>query len=190
MEKKRTNRGYSLLTALLVIVVGVLLLIWPGKMIITFTKVIGGAVGVIGLLQLIRSLTDEIRNPLKTSFAVCILVFGVWVFAFPDAVTRFIPIMLGILLIVHGVDTIFTAISAKQFEYERWIPLFVLGVLTVLGGGACIVLSDWIRNAGMILLGIVLIYDGISSLFVTGKVYKVEKDYIDADFREIDDDDE
>ena len=190
MERQKTNRGYSLLTALLVIIVGVLLLIWPGTMIITFTKIIGGAVAAIGLLQLIRSLTESIRNPLKTSFAVCILVFGLWVFMFPDAVSRFIPIMLGILLIVHGVDTIFTAFSARQFEYDRWVTLFVLGILTVLGGGACIVLSDWIRDAGMIMLGIVLIYDGLSSLFVNGKVSKVEKDYIDADFREIDDDDE
>ena len=44
----------------------------------------------------------------------------------------------------------------------------------------------------MMFLGAVLVYDGLSSLFVTAKVGRAEKkykDYIDADFRELNDDD-
>ena len=74
MENRKSNKGYSILTALIVIVVGVLLFIWPGTMIVTFTKVLGGTIAAIGVLQLIRSLTDSIRNPLKTSLAICVLL--------------------------------------------------------------------------------------------------------------------
>jgi hypothetical protein len=43
----------------------------------------------------------------------------------------------------------------------------------------------------MMFLGAILVYDGISSLFVTAKVGRAEKkykDFIDADYRELDDD--
>jgi uncharacterized membrane protein HdeD (DUF308 family) len=191
MENRKSNKGYSILTALIVIVVGVLLFIWPGTMIITFTKVLGGTIAAIGVLQLIRSLTDSMRNPLKTSLAICVLVFGAWVFMFPDAVSRFIPVMLGILLMVHGIDTIFTAVSARQFQLSNWLYLLIMGILTVVGGVLCIGLSAWIRDTGMMFLGAILVYDGISSLFVTAKVGRAEKkykDFIDADYRELDDD--
>jgi uncharacterized membrane protein HdeD (DUF308 family) len=110
---------------------------------------------------------------------------------FPDAVSRFIPVMLGIMLMVHGIDTIFTALSARQFQLSNWLYLLIMGILTVVGGVLCIGLSAWIRDTGMMFLGAILVYDGISSLFVTAKVGRAEKkykDFIDADYRELDDD--
>jgi uncharacterized membrane protein HdeD (DUF308 family) len=189
MKEKKQNRIYSIITALLVIVGGILFVVWPGQMIITFTKVIGGAIAFIGVMQLIRNLTADAKNPILLTIAILIMLFGLWVFFYPDAVTRFIPTMLGILLIVHGLDTIMTALAGKNVSLSNWNVLLFMGVLTVVGGILCIVLSGWIRDAGMILLGVFLIYDGFSSLFVTGKVSHAESKYIDSNIIIEDDED-
>ena len=190
MSSLKSFRLNSILTSFLVIALGILLIAWPGETIIMFIKVMGAFVVVVGILQLIRGITADNRSPIEISVAVCILIFGAWIFLFPDPISKFVPVVLGVLLAVHGADTIATAVTGKKAEIGDWVALMVLGIISIAGGIFAILCSGWIRNGFMIVLGIILIYDGVTSLLVQGKVAKAEKDIIDIDSQDIDDTDD
>jgi uncharacterized membrane protein HdeD (DUF308 family) len=126
----------------------------------------------------------------EISVAICILIFGAWVFIDPDPISKFIPVVLGILLAVHGVDTIATSLAGKKAELGSWAPLMILGIISVAGGFFAIFCAGWIRNGFMVVLGIILVYDGVTSLLVHGKVARAEKDIIDVESNDIDDTDD
>ena len=60
MSSLKAFRLNSILTSFLVIVLGVLLIVWPGETIVMFIKVMGAVVTIVGVLQLIRGITAEI----------------------------------------------------------------------------------------------------------------------------------
>lgn len=190
MQKEKRSAAYSILTAVILIAAGILIIIWPDSMMLMLTKVLGAFMAVAGIAQFIRSLADSVRNPFKTAAALCLLVFGGWVFFFPDPITRFIPTVLGILLIAHGIDTSISAGLGKKAAIDKWWILLLLALLSMIMGVLCIVFCEWFRTAGMILLGLFLLYDGISSIVIFIRVLharRIIKKNLEGAIDEIDD---
>jgi uncharacterized membrane protein HdeD (DUF308 family) len=190
MQKEKNGAALSILTAVILIIAGILIIIWPDSMIMMLTKVLGAFMAAAGLVQFIKSLTDPVRNPFKTAAALCLLVFGCWVFFFPDPITKFMPVVLGILLIAHGIDTCISAGFGKKAAIDKWWILLLLALLSMVMGIICIVFCEWFRTAGMILLGLFLLYDGISSIVVFIKVLLTQrhiKKNLEGTLDEIDD---
>lgn len=64
--------------------------------------------------------------------------------------------------------------------------LALLGFVTAIAGISIVVLSGTVRDISFMILGAILVYDGISSIFVEKRI-KVEKDnIIDVETEEID----
>ncbi|HAN50933.1 MAG TPA: hypothetical protein DCP96_04420 [Lachnospiraceae bacterium] len=189
MEKVKQIRFSGLVTAVLVIAAGILMMIFQDQMIYMLARVIGAVVALVGILQLIRGLTDHEHSPILLSVSAVITAFGLWMLFFPGPISKFIPIVLGVLLVIHGIDTVSTAWTGKRLETSRWILMLLSGIISIVLGAVCILKANWLLKAGMIVLGIMLVYDGVSALVVNGRVAHAQR-VIDSTARDIDEDEE
>ena len=77
--------------------------------------------------------------------------------------------------------------------YEKWWSPMILGIISLALGIICIVNAFGVVSLAMKFIGVALIYDGISDLWIVSrtakaaKAMKQEADALDVDYKEVDD---
>lgn len=186
MIKIKKVMEFSFTTSILAIILGLMLIIWPAKTIITLTKVIGYIIVVIGAIQYIGELRHKVHSTILTTINWVVILIGALIVFFAADISLFIPFILGLFLVIHGIETMHKSFSNRGIIEDKWVKLFILGLITFLSGVLVIVLQTLIRDVSLMAIGCVLIYDGLSSLFVTRKVKVYRDNIIDVETEEID----
>lgn len=126
-----------LASGVLAIILGVLMLVWPGKTVLVAAALFGVSLLVVGLGQLFVAMAAELsgggRALLFVSGAVSVIlaVLTFRYFGEPFSILLF-SIYIGISFIIRGVATTVAAISATETSGRAWDILF--GILSVLAG--------------------------------------------------------
>jgi uncharacterized membrane protein HdeD (DUF308 family) len=102
-----------------------------------------------------------------------------------------IPLIIGVVIVIHGLGKLRQAIELYHEQYERWWVAFLLGLLTA-GIGILLIFKPFDALETVVqIIGAFLIYDGVSNLWITSRVYKAAKeakqeaDALDVDAREV-----
>ncbi|MDD4797591.1 MAG: DUF308 domain-containing protein, partial [Eubacteriales bacterium] len=116
MQFYQKSRSSRLLSPLLCVVLGVLLLLWPGVSLLTVCYLLGGLLIVFGLWQTVRSAVYGLAywGALMLSIGVLSLFLGVGLVLFPRVASSLLPIMLGIGLLIDGVTRLSFALRFWQ----------------------------------------------------------------------------
>ncbi len=180
-------------SALICVVLGLILLIWPG----TTTQIVCMLLGVVllayGVLQIGIYLLTKERNIISQGMLLLGIIFsviGVWILLKPEMIIMAVPVIVGVLIVVHAIHNITQALSLKRDGYERWWVAFVLGIVTAAFGLVLIFKPFSVVDTVVRLIGIFLIYDGLSDMWIISRVFKVKKDaekIVDATFVDIED---
>lgn len=177
------------------VVLGVVLVLYPQLS----TKIICTAFGAILVLCAVFHMISYLRHKDEAPFinfnliaAVITGVIGIWIIVKPEMVVLIIPVIFGIVLVIHGISDLRQAIELKKRFYDYWWAALIIAVLNVLIGA--VLLTDPFRAAvvSIRVIGICLIYDGVSDLWIVSRVSKAVKD-IEASLENINivnDDDE
>ena len=134
----------------------------------------------------------ESRGILSITGGLLFLLLGVWIFITPQSIATLVPIVIGVVLLVHSLRDFQMASEAKQNGSERWGLLFLLALLNCVFGVICICDSFGVVSLAVRMLGIALVYDGISNMIIVYHTaqaikYAAEKiEPIDVDAHEID----
>ena len=78
----------------------------------------------------------------------------------------------------------------KEYGQDSWKFSMVLAVISVIFGVMCIIDAFMVVKAAMVLLGLALIYNGVSNLLITtkatraAKAYKDKQDPVDVTFKD------
>ena len=153
-EKLRELKLNITMSAVLMVVLGIVLLFWPATVSVLIGKLVGLLLIVIGAIQLI--------------------------FVNPKIVVSVIPIIFGILLVVHGVQDIAMAFEGRAFQVARWGVMLALGIVNILLGLICIACAFGIVNMIFAVMGIMLIYDGVTDMLIVHRVNKASR-YVDSE---------
>ena len=183
----------SVLGFVLCILFGVIICIWPGTVLSLICRVAGGVILAFGIYSLVlcSKKEDTAVQTFQLVAGIVMCVLGVWILFVPGTFLRLIPVVIGIILIYHGVKHIMITSQANREVSARWIPGFVLAVIAIVLGVVMIFGASFFLRLGMIFVGIVLIYDGIAGLYMTYhmngifKNKKTEEDVIDVDYKEM-----
>ena len=132
------------------------------------------------MVLLLPQIFDADRSYLSIIVAILIAMIGLWMFFSPKLVASIIPIAIGVLLVVHGVQDLSMAIEGKKNKANNWWSIILMAVLNIVLGVLCIGNAFGLVEIGMMLIGIMLIYDGISDMFIVHKVNKAAKDVVDS----------
>lgn len=181
-----------IISAIVCVALGVVLLIWPVEAIDVFCKVLAASLIFMGVLQLISYLAARLIHPFSGIVGAILLVAGFWIFITPQSVVSLIPIIVGVVLAIHGLQDIKLALEAKANGYGKWWIMFLIAFIGVALGVLCIIDSFGVVTLATQVIGAALIYDGLTDLWIIVKTLmairkmKQEQDALDVDYREVD----
>lgn len=184
-------RANYTVSAALCILLGLVLLIWPGTTARLLGMMLGGSLLVYGIIQILLYLANKDRTVLSQGMMVLgivLTVVGLWILTSPQVIIMAIPTIVGILIEIHGVHNVVQAFSLHKEEYEKWWLALLFAVLTI-GLGAFLIFNSFeVVETIVRIIGIFLIYDGISDVWILSRIFSVKKNkekIIDAEYVDV-----
>lgn len=190
---KSLKVNYSL-SAVICVILGIVLLVWPGQSTQVVCMVLGIVLGGFGIVQIVLYLATQEKTMVSHSMMVLgivLAVIGGWIVLKPDTIIKAIPMIVGILIVIHGLHNAVQAIDLKKMQYDNWWVALLLSVLTVALGIVLICNPFTVVDTVVRLIGAFLIYDGLSDMWILSRVFKTKKNkekIIDTDAVIIDED--
>lgn len=191
LKKLKTN---VVISAILCILLGLVLAIWPGMSMHIVCIAIGSVLIIGGLMRLAESfLTRDgsMYTQMNMIVGIIFTVVGIWIVIKPEKVLAIIPIIMGIVIALHGFNNLQQAITLCKGKYDKWWVALILGLVTI-GFGALLVFRPIAAlDTAVMLLGIFLVYDGVSDLWIVSRISRVarelrqEAEALDVDAEEI-----
>lgn len=179
------------ISAILTIALGGVLIAWPLEVTGLICRILGVLLAVMGAVYIFGYFVEG-RGMLTVTGGLLFLLLGVWIFITPGSIASLVPIVIGVVLLVHSLRDFQMASEAKQNGSERWMLLFLLALLNCVFGVVCICDSFGVISVAVRILGIALVYDGISNMIIVYHTvqavrYAAEKiEPIDVDAHEVD----
>lgn len=165
-----------IVTALVCIGLGVVLILWPVEVTVVVCKVIGAVIAFLGAVRIIGYfLHKEKKHSLHLLLGLVLLLVGIWIFLKPDSIQSILFIGIGAVLFVHGLEDFKYALEAKRNGYESWAILILMSLLSMIFGVLCIVDCFGVISITLSFVGAVLIYDGITDLWIVSRVIRAAK---------------
>lgn len=166
--------------ALLCVLLGVALLLWPDVSQTVFCYAFGALLVLSGLFQVAAYLLGHQKSFMqKLMFAggLIAMVAGVWVLLSPEKVLTLTVIVVGIVLIYHGVMDVKYAADLKRCESRFWAVAFICGLITC-GIGVLLLVNPFEgMDTLFLMVAIGFLFDGVSDLFTVVVVADGERRY-------------
>ncbi len=168
------------LSAVISIVIGILLLFYPTESISAIGKVIAVIIMLAGIGVIVSQIFDFGVNVMGIVVGGILVVIGIWIYTSTAAILSIIPIAIGVILVVHGIQDLGLAIEgARAGAKYPWLD-FIIAALNILLGMVCIMHAFGIVNIAIRIIGAMLIFDGITDLGIVHKVRKATGSVVDS----------
>ena len=178
IEKLKKIRLHVTFSALLTIALGVVILMKPTATVLWIAKAVGVIILIVGAVMIIGSLFDSKKlQPSGIVVGGIIAVIGLWVLMRPTRAASIIPAVIGVIMILQGVEDLEMAFKTKRAS-ARWALSLLIGVANIIFGVLCITKGIGIISFGMMVVGAMLIFDGLSSIFVVHRANSAERGII------------
>ena len=180
-EVKQFSKSYILVSALYV-VLGVVLLVWPGTSVKMICYGLGFAMVVLGITYGIIYFTkDNLQGFLQMDLVIGIvcLAFGVFILLNPTFLATVLPFAMGIILLLGAVVKIQSSWNMRRLKFKKWY-LVLICALVIIALGIVLLCNPFQEEKFMILyIGACLILDGLTNLIslicIQVKVKKLAK---------------
>lgn len=179
------------LSAILCVTLGVVLIFWSEETINVICKAIAIGLMIIGVVNLTGFFVSRFKQTFTGILGAIVLLIGFWIFLRPDAVVSLVPIVIGVILVVHGIKDISLAVEIKRNKYKKWWSVLIMAVISLALGVLCIVYAFGLVKMAMKIIGAALIYDGLSDLWIVSRAAKAAKnakqlaDALDVEYKEL-----
>lgn len=170
--KKSLNREFieSILTSLLLLVIGILLLIFPTKTLAIISYIIGGIIalaGIAGLFRYFLKNDDSKYTRYGLAYGIVLLVVACFFFFKQEDVAKIMPFALGVYMIIKSALKLEYTIKLKQNKNSNWkVTLLLLGVSLLIG---LLLIFNPFKGAEIItqIIGAIIIFYAIIDLAET-----------------------
>lgn len=198
-EEKILNKNVAamkrnkVLGAVIMIVLGIVLLVWPGQALALACRIAGAALCIGGIAAVVMFFVTKDKGFVVTTAmiaGVVVACLGFWIFLRPEVLAQLFPTIIGLFVIITGLINISEAITIHRERGTGVTSTFVIALITILLGLLIFFRPSFINNILVRLIGIVLIFDGVSNAWImskiTGKIREVEQDLKAPDGRAVD----
>lgn len=173
------QRRSSVVMAVITLVLGLLLVFAPNRSIRLLCTILGAALLVTGLIYLFTWLARR-----KDGFPVWFLIpglilaaLGLWLLTSPGSVIVLIQFSVAAVLIFHGIIDLQGAVSLWRVGWSNWWLDLILSILTLALGVVVLLNPFGTMDALIVLVGLSLVYDGASDLYL---IYRVSRAFRDG----------
>lgn len=165
-----------IISAAVCIGLGIVLILWPIEVTMVVCKTIGAVIAFTGAVRIAGYIFQkEEKHSLHLLFGLVLLLVGVWIFLRPDSIQSIWFIGIGAVLFVHGLEDFKYAVEAKRNGYESWAILILMSLIGMIFGIVCIIDCFGVISITLSFVGIVLIYDGITDIWIISRVARAVK---------------
>lgn len=197
MKKNRKNKSKSIntmiISSLAYLVLGLIMIIWSKSVETAFCYALGTALTVYGIFNILSFfLSRETSLILELITGILSTAVGVFTLISPGTIIGIIFFIIGILIIIVSAMDIKYALMLKAYNMKYWWIYFVLSLIVIIIGISTILFKDFFADLIMILLGALLVYEGLSGLsllFFTNRYSKKSENnrrMIDAEATDVD----
>ena len=176
-----------LLSSLGCIGLGIVFIIWKDSVLGFMGSAFAIILIIMGAVDLCSYFMRIISNGMSVLTGIVLLAVGIWFLIDPKVIVTLIPIVIGVVLLFHGIRGLMEVYQAKKFGSNAWMVGMVMAIISVLLGVACIVNAFGIMQKATMIVGIILIYNGVSNIWIAGHAAKAEDKYkktVDVEFVE------
>jgi len=191
---KKVKANYMVSAALLALF-GLILLIWPRTSTTVICMALGCVLIVCGVIRLAvfwMNRDDSLYSTMNLVSGIVLAAVGVWIVVKPETIMVMVPIVIGIIVIFHSFHDFGQAAGLYKAGYDKWWIALLLGLITA-GLGILLVVNPFEAAETIVrVIGICLIYDGISDMWIVSRVAKTVKharqelEALDAEYVEAD----
>jgi len=172
-EYLKNMRFTFLLAAILYLVLGIVLLLWPVMTSNVICYAVGGILLLYGAVTLIgiflrASAVGTFRPELLLGVLAAGLgaVFLLW----PQAILSLLPVVFGIYLAADSLMNLKRAMEMRRYHYDRWYIAVILSLIGI-ALGVFVFFHPYLTATNLIrVIGVVFLYQGISDLWSIHKV--------------------
>ena len=151
-------------------------MLFPAVTLSSVSYVVGGAAIAMGVIRTVRYFKQDHTYPFlfQSDLVVGLLsvVFGIFMVSQPVTVLSLLPHIFGILLVGGGIGGILRAVDAKKAGFASWGVLLALAIVSIALGWLIMVNPFGALETVTIVIGVCLIYQGvtdIASTLIVGK---------------------
>lgn len=175
LKRLKTN---IIISAILCVVLGIVLVVWP-DLSMKIVCIAVGAVLLIGggvrLAVYFSARDGSMYAQANLIMGIVLAVVGIWILLKPDKVLAIIPIIVGIVIVLHGINDLQQAVTLYKDKYDKWWVALILGLLTI-GFGVLLICKPFeALDTVVVLIGTFLIYDGLSDIWIVSRIYRTAK---------------
>lgn len=184
----RSFKTEMVFRAVAMIIAGIVLILFPAATQKTIAYVIAGVLAIYGILRVLRYFgiiggNRQETGGLKEYASPMDLITGILLILCAALLTKvlmaFIPIVLGIIVLISGLIKLEQAVELIRSGYGNWIGIMALAVVTIIVGVLSIFNPFDTNNILLRVIGAGLTFGGITDLIATG--------YVSGKFKDIDD---
>lgn len=165
MNFLKNVRFPNLLPSFVLILIGLVFLCIPGIVFTALGYIVGGALLLFGVMQIVTALAVRKTFGFSGIFGVLCAAFGLIVLRYQQTILETIFIVVGILILLDGLWKLLPAFVAKRLGQRDWIFLLIWAVLVMAFGILVIANPFQSSNAVIVLLGVSVLLDGLQNLY-------------------------
>lgn len=165
--------------AVIMVVLGLVLVIWPHILGVMLCYLLGGALILMGVIQLVVFLRGErlgFYNKFSMFMGIVLVLLGIWICTQPRIVLSIIPVVVGIIVVLHGLMDLQYTFDIRRTGNTKWWIALVAAIITLVVGLLLVFNPFTAYEVTMILLGIAMLYDGGSDLLLLVFAHLAQKD--------------
>lgn len=159
----------SAVMALITLVLGVFLLVWPDHSIHFLCSLLGAALFILGLVYILGWFVRRRASAVPAWFLVpgaVLTATGLWLLSSPQLVGALIQYVVAAVLVLHAVIDLQGALALALRRTTHWWVDLLLALVTL--GLGIVILLDPLESFElmMMLIGLALAFDGLSDLWL------------------------
>lgn len=166
---------WNLITlAIAFVALGVILIIYPTEVMTTACYIIAALLIIVGVISLISYLRNDIRRIVyryDLVVGLSTIIGGALVIVKIDELVTLIPVVLGFLVTISGILKMQNSIDMLRLGNGVWHVAFALAIINIIFG-IILLINPFAGTILVTLMGVALIYSGITDLFVTIAISK------------------
>ena len=171
MKRFFSDDSHNIALSILMVVIGLILVIWPGHVMTTAMTVLGIALlagGVISILYWYRGRMRDV-SVFRLAEGIVLAIAGLVVLCAPKLVISIIPLIVGIGVCLNGIFNLAQALDLRREGYENWVVSLALAILTLVLGLLIVFNPFKTMEALVVAIGVITLYNGVSNLWIESR---------------------
>ena len=171
-----------LLSAVLLILIGIVLLLFPETTAKTICYLVAAIAIIMGIVTMITYFFREVPiNYYRNDFVIGLagIILGFFIIYKVELIISLVPFILGLVVTISGFSKIQDAIDMNRMGYRNWIGILVVAIVNVVLGIVLLLNPFEVATLMFRVMGIALIFSGITDIVSTMYLKKRVKNYTD-----------